>query len=247
MERQRFSLIFLFISIFIGSTHTNGQITLQAGAGLGAVVPAGDLRGSTIDYYSGTRYGLSTGFSVHGRGRLGFGGFTLMGEAGYSSLTNSGDAESGQGKVEVSQKIISFKIGPEYHIDLPAIPLKPYLGANLGLNIFSGETTFQGVSRVPSGTFTAQTATRAGVGFGAGIIFTVGPLTYLDISMQYNALNMFGKKWEDIDIQDRRLDSYLALNDKEDPLYAPNNNDHFIKSSRAIHTIALTASLMFGL
>jgi len=244
MKRRAFTLLIL---LFLGSRASNGQVTLQAGVGLGAVIPSGDFGGTTIDYYKGTKYGLSTGYTVHGKGRAGVGPLTLMGEIAFASLSNSGDAEPGQGKIDVSQNIISLKVGPEYHIDIPVSPLEIYVGANLGLNIFDGETKFQGTSRVPTGTYSVQTGTRVGVGFNAGAILSLGPLTTLDVSVQYNLMNLVGRKWEDVDVQERRLDSYLSLNDNKDPLFAPNNQDHFIQSSRAIHTIGITASLMFGL
>lgn len=244
MKRDRFILL---IAAFFVSSASNGQVTLQAGVGLGAVIPSGDFGGSTSNYYSGTEYGLSTGYTVHGRGRVGVGPLTLMGEIAFASLSNSGDAEPGQGKIDVSQNIISLKAGPEYHIDIPVSPLELYLGANLALNIFDGETKFQGTSRVPTGTYSVQTGTRMGVGFNAGAILSLGPLTALDVSVQYNLMNLVGKKWEDVNVQERRLDSYLSLNDDKDPLFAPNNQDHFIQSSREIHAVGITASLMFGL
>lgn len=244
MKRLTF---FVIIILSLASTAAYSQVTLQAGGGLGAVIPAGDFGGTTIEYYSGTKFGLSTGYSLHGKGRVGIGPVVFMGELGYASLSNSGESEPGQGKVNVSQKIISFKVGPEYHIDIPVSPLTVYFGANLGLNIFDGETEFRGVSQVPSGTYSVNTGTRVGVGFNAGLLFSLGPLTSLDVSVQYNLMNLMGKKWEDVDVQDRRLDSYLSLNDDKDPLFAPNNSDHFIQSSREIHTVGITASLMFGL
>jgi outer membrane protein W len=148
--RIRFFLAFLTM---LAVSMAQSQVTLQAGGGLGVAFPAGDFGGSTMDYYSGTKYGLSTGFNLHGKIRAGLTGITFMGELGYSSLTNKGNAEPpAQGNVELSQKIVSITVGPEYHFKLPAAPLEPYVGANLALNMISGETTFQGVSKVSSAT-----------------------------------------------------------------------------------------------
>ncbi len=241
--------LFIFVLTMFGVCVAQSQITLQAGGGLGVAFPAGDFGGSTMDYYSGTKYGLSTGFNLHGKIRAGLTGITLMGEVGYSSLTNKGNAEPpAQGNVEVSQKIVSVKVGPEYHFKLPAAPLEPYVGANLALNLISGETTFQGVSKVSSATYSVKSASRFGIGLNGGTIFSLGPLVSLDIALQYNIMNLFGKGYEDVNpSQNQRIDAYLALNDNPDPAFAPNDDKHFISSSRTIHSFMLTASLIFGL
>lgn len=245
----RNAIFLLAVLTILGSSAAQNQVTLQAGGGLGAVFPAGDFGSTTIDYYAGTKYGLSTGFNLHGKIRVGFGGFTLMGEVGYSSLSNSGEALPGQGKVDVSQTIISLKAGPEYHIDLPAAPLEPYVGANLALNIFNGETTFQGVSKVPSGTIDVPSASRFGIGIDGGALFSLGPLMSLDIAVHYNLMNLIGQSWEDADpTKDDNIESYQRLSDDKDPGFISSTDPkHFIGSSRAIHSIGLTASLMFGL
>lgn len=224
------------------------QVTLQVGGGLGLVIPAGDFGGSTVDYYSGTKYGLSSGFNIHAKARFGLLGLRLAGGVDYSSLSNDGNAEPGQGKVEVSQKILSFKVGPEFSLSLPAIPLTPYVGANIALNRFSGETTFQGVSKVSSATYSMQSATRIGLGFSVGAIVKLSPINSLDINLSYNLMNVGGKAWEDVNpAQNQRLDSYLALNDNNDPLYSALDDKHFINNARNIHSIQVTASFLFGL
>jgi len=224
------------------------QVTFQAGGGLGATFPDADLAGSTIEYYEGRSYGLAPGLNVHAKARAGLGTIHIVGELGVSWLSNEGNSEPTQGNVEISQSILQFKIGPEYQFTIPAVPAKPYLGMNLAVNSFSGEATFRGVSRVPTATFVVKSASRFGIGFTAGALFKVSPLMTLDVSLAYNLLNLGGRAWEDIEpSQDRRVDSYLALNDARDTFFTPSSNDHVIASDRTINSFQLLITLMFGL
>lgn len=118
---------FCFFSFFICSNLLFAQIPLKAGAGLGLVIPLSDYGGTTIDYYSGSKYGLSTGFNIHGKIVADLELVSLAAMMEYSYLSNSGEAEPGKGKVEISQGIFSIKLGPEFRFSLPGIPLKPYI------------------------------------------------------------------------------------------------------------------------
>ena len=222
-------------------------IKLQAGAGIGYEIPSGDYSGSTMDYYAGTNYGLSGGINFHAKGRLGAAGFKLAAEIGYSSFSNSGNSEPGKGKVDISQKIFTVKLGPEYTISIPAVPLTPYLGANLALNTISGQTKFNGVSAVPSGTYDVKSATRFGLGVNGGVIYKMGPLMSLDLGVSYNLVNLFGKSFEAVDpTHPQRIDSYVRLNDDKD-LVPVDNSDHIVGAARSISTMQVALSLMFGI
>lgn len=241
-------LLVAVIVLSPGTPSAYAQVTFQVGGGLGIVRPAGDYGGSTIDYYHGTKYGLSDGLSLHGKLRLGLIGFTLVGEIDYSSLSNSGNSEPGRGFVEVSQNIFSLKVGPEIQLNVPVLPVTPYVGANVAVHQFSGETHFQGVAKVPSATYSVQSAGRVGIGFGAGAILKLNPLLSLDIGVHYQLMNLLSRTWEDVNpLLDRRLDSYLALNDEKDPAFVPGSDTHFIANARSINSILLTVSVLFGL
>ena len=243
----RFSVA-LVVLIALTITPSRSQVNLKVGGGVGVMSPASDFGGSTLEYYNGSRYGLSSGLNIQGKVKVGLSGLNLTGEIDYSSLANSGNSEPGQGKVDISQKILSLKVGPEFRFSLPAVPVIPYIGANLALNSFNGETTFQGVAKVPSATYSVQPATRFGVGFSAGTEVSVGPLLSLDFTISYNLMNVFGKGWDDVNPGiNQRIDSYLSLNDDPDPQYAAGNDKHFISNNRSIHSIVFTASLLFGL
>ncbi len=242
---------YIFITALLMLTPMYAQIpspiTLQIGGGIGSVSPRGDFSGTTMEYYSGTTYGQSGGINYQGKARLGILGFNIVGEIDYASFSNSGNSEPGKGSIDISQKVFSMKVGPEFKLNFPLIPLTPYVGANLSLNRFSGDVTFQGVSKVPSGNFPIKTESRVGFGFSGGVIFNFAGLSF-DVGVQYNMLNAFGKSWEDVNpTQDQRLDSYLALNDDKDPLYSAGSDKHFINNSRSLNSFAITATVMFGL
>ena len=238
----------LFTFITLIATQTSAQVNIKLGGGLGMISPASDLSGSTIEYYNGTNYGLGSGLNVNGKAKLGFAAFNLTGEIDYSTLSNTGNSEPGQGSVEISQKIISLKVGPEFRLGLPMVPVTPYLGFNLAMNSFSGETTFQGVSKVSSATYSMKSATRFGVGFYAGAEVSVGPFLSLDFNLSYNLMNVAGKEWNDANPGiNQRIDSYLSLNDAADPFYEWDDDKHVVSKARNIHSVLFTVSLLFGL
>jgi len=239
--------LFLLLAVVVFPA-AEAQVTFQVGGGAGLAVPASDYAGTTVDYYSGLKYGLSSGLNFHAKARIGLLGFKVTGEMDYSAFSNDGEALPGQGKVEVSQKVLAFKVGPEFQIWLPMVPVTPYVGANVALNQFSGETKFNGITRVPSGTYDLKSATRIGFGFTGGALLKLGGFTSLDLSVSYNLMNASGKAWQDENpARDERLDSYLTLNDEADPLFRAGDDRHFIGKSRAINSMQIKATLMFGL
>ncbi len=247
IQPSRFCVVLVAL-IALTITPASSQVNLKLGGGVGVMNPASDFSGSTLEYYGGSRYGLSSGLTIQGKAKIGLSGLNLTGEIDYSSLSNTGNSEPGQGKVDISQKILSLKVGPELRLSLPALPVTPYIGANLAINKFSGETAFQGVAQVPSATYSVTDATRFGVGFSVGTEVSVGPFLSLDFTIQYNLMNVFGKVWDDVNPgTNQRIDSYLSLNDAPDPQYAAGDNKHFIANDRSIHSILFTASILFGL
>lgn len=243
-----FQIVFVFSMIVGLVAPAQSQVTLQVGGGAGVLLPMGDYGGQTTDYYAGSKYGLSTGYTIHAKGRVGVLGFTLVGGVEYGHLSNSGEGEPGHGSVEVTQSIVTVKAGPEFTIPIPLSPVTPYVGANLAWHSISGTTSFQGLARVPSGSFDVKAASRLGFGINAGVVFGLGPMVNLDLGAEYAFINPFAKGWEVVDARnDARINSYKSLNDDRDPLYASGNTDHFISDSRSISTFQVTATLMFGL
>ncbi|MFH0990943.1 MAG: outer membrane beta-barrel protein [bacterium] len=246
--QKTLSLLAILLFVLVSPAILNAQVTIQVGAGAGIGMPAGDYKGATTEYYAGNNYGMGNGINFHAKARLGLIGFRLTGEVDYTSYSNSGDAEAGKGTLDVKHKILAFRVGPEFHLSLPLVPVTPYLGANVALNTFSGETSFQGVARVPSQTFTMESASRIGVGFSGGVILKAGLFMTLDLNASYHLMNISGKEWKDINpITDQRLDTYLALNDEQDPQYKSGDVNHVIGNARSINAMQFRATLMFGL
>lgn len=241
-------IIYIFLALIVLTSPSFAQITLQVGGGAGVTIPSSDYSGTTIEFYNGENYGLAAGLNLHAKAKAGFGGFVLFAEIDYSSLSNDGESEPGQGTVEITQNIVAVRVGPEFRIDIPLSPVTPYLNGNLALNFFGGEVTFQGVSGVPSGTFDMEAASRFGVGFGAGVIFSLGPLMSLDLGATYNLMNLAGKEYRALaPNQTSRLDAYTSLNDDKDPDFGTDPNDNIIGDSRSISTLQVRVTLMVGL
>ena len=236
----------LAISVFVVSvTPAVAQVTFQLGGGGGARFPISDYSGTTEDFFAGTKYGLSTGYNIQAKARVGLVGIILVGEIDYGMMTNSGTAYSDQGKVDVSQTLLVFKVGPEYQISVPASPVTPYLGVNLAMNIVDGETKLQGISGIPTDTYTLESTSRLGVGFNGGVLFSLGAMK-LDVGLEYSLMNPFTKEFTSVSGAGRE-DSYRYLNDEKDPAYATGDVDHFIGTSRSINSLLLTVSVLFGL
>jgi hypothetical protein len=243
----QFSFIVVLLMV-ITFTTAQSQVDLKLGGGIGVMSTVSDFNGSTLQYYNGKSYGQNSGLNLQGKAKIGLGGLNLVGGVDYTSLQNTGNSEPGQGFVDVSQKIISLKVGPEFHLTIPLLPLVPYFGANLAFNTFSGETTFRGVSKVPSATYSIKDATRLGVGFSVGTEISVGPLLSLDFNASYNFMNVSGSEWNDVNPGvNQRIDSYLSLNDSADPEYAAGDDKHFILNDRSINSVLFTVSILFGL
>jgi len=243
----RFSVA-LVVLLASTMTPSSSQVTMKLGGGVGVTIPTSDFAGSTLEYYNGSRYALSSGLNLHAKAKIGLAGWNVAGEIHYSSLRNTGYTEPGQGKMDISQEMLSVKVGPEFRISLPALPVTSYVGANVALNRFNGETNFQGVAKVPSGTYSVKGATRFGAGISAGTEVSLGPFMSFDFNVSYNLMNLFSKGWEDVNPGvDQRVDSYLALNDDQDPKSAAGDDKHFISGQRNISTIQFTVSVLFGL
>ena len=174
MKKLYFSILLSALFVLVFTFQTNAQITLQVGGGLGYSVPTGDYGGSATDFYNGTKYGMKSGINFHGKARVGLLFLNAFGEVGYTTFSGDGDAQSGGGTINNSQKIVSMKLGPEFPINIPLSPITPYVQGFVSLNTFSGDVEFKGVSGVPSGKKDIASATRIGLGAGVGVMFSLG-------------------------------------------------------------------------
>jgi len=235
------------IIIIIFTLTAHAQITLQIGGGLGYIVPVGDYGGSTIDFYNGTKYGMSSGFNYQAKARVGLLGLNLFGIIEYSTVSGDGESEEGQGGVENSHGIFSIKAGPEFNFSVPLSPIGFYLDGFVSVNTFSGTVKFQGVSQVPSGEYDLESATRFGAGAGGGVLLDILPVVTLDFGIHFNAYNLFGKQYTANVTSHERLDAYTSLNDDKDPLFQEGDDDHIIGESRSMNTWQFTVTAMIGI
>jgi len=243
---KRLIILFALGILFLTSAGYS-QISLQVGGGLGYITPTGDYSGSTNDFYNGTKYGMSSGYNFHAKGRVGVLGFNIFGIIEYSKISGDGESEPGQGQVENSHSIFSIKAGPEFNVSPPLSPIGFYLDGFLSVNTFSGTVKFQGVSQVPSGENDLKSDTRIGAGGGGGILFDILPVVTLDFGIHYNFYNLFGKQYTSISTSHERLDNYTSLNDDKDPLFEAGNDEHIIGDSRSMNAWQFTLTAMIGI
>jgi len=241
------TLLLFTVFLFLASPQFYSQVTLQLGGGLGYISPAGDYSGSTVDFYNGTKYGMSSGFNYHAKARVGLLGFNIFGIIEYSSVSGDGESEPGKGEVENSHGIFSFKAGPEFNFSVPLSPVGFYLDGFVSVNTFSGTVKFQGVSQVPSGENDLESATRFGVGAGGGVLLDILPVVTLDFGIHFNLYNVFGQQYTGTTTNPKRLDAYTSLNDEKDPLYGTDDDIYIIENARAINAWQFTLTAMIGI
>ncbi|MDZ7626048.1 MAG: hypothetical protein U5J96_16570 [Ignavibacteriaceae bacterium] len=239
--------VFFALVAFLVSPNLYSQISLQVGGGLGYISPAGDYGGSTVDFYNGTKYGMSSGFNYHAKARVGLLGFNLFGIIEYSTVSGDGESEPGQGEVENSHSIFSIKAGPEFNISPPLSPVGFYVDGFISVNTFSGTVNFQGVSQVPSGEYDLESATRFGVGAGGGVLLDFIPIVTFDFGVHYNLYNVLGQTYTGTTTNPKRLDAYTSLNDDKDPLFGTDDDIFIIENSRAINAWQFTLTAMIGI
>lgn len=245
---KQLALIFAAVA-FIYSSTIFSQVTLQVGAGGGYILPTGDYAGTTEDFYDGTKYGMSGGYNINAKVRVGLLGFDLIGIIDYSSVSGEGQSESDNknSQVENTQNILSFKAGPEFKFEIPLSPVGIYFDGFVSVNTFSGTVSFQGVSGVPTGDYDLATATRVGAGGGGGILLDILPVITLDFGVHYNWYNLTGQQYTSVDTNPQRMDAYNGLNDDADPLYQDGSSVHIVGESRSINAWEFTITAMFGI
>ena len=235
--------------LFFASMVNYSQITLQVGAGGGYILPTGDYAGTTEDFYNGTKYGMSSGYNINGKVRVGLLGIDLFAMLDYSSVSGEGqsDPDNKNSQVENTQNILSIKAGPEFKFSIPMSPISIYLDGFLSVNTFSGTVSFQGVSGVPTGEYDLETATRVGAGGGGGVLWNAFSIVTLDFGVNYNWYNLTGQQYTSVSTNPSKLDAYTSLNDDADPLYESGSDDNFIGEAMSINAWEFTLTAMIGI
>ncbi|NOS83856.1 MAG: porin family protein [Ignavibacteria bacterium] len=235
-----------FVLLMMLSITSFSQVGFSLGPSFGVTIPSGDYSGTTIDYYNGAKYGLGTGINFGVIFKANLPVLNIRAAINYSSLSNSGNSEADKPNsfVEVKQNLLMISVGPEFRFNLPSSPVTPYGGADLIFSSIGGETKFQGVSRVETGTYSLNNSSRIGIGIGAGAEISFGKKYAIDLGIRYNLINLIGKKFEELPT-DKREDSYVNLNDEQDPNYSVDPNDHPINNSRSISTLQFNLAFLF--
>jgi len=247
MKKSLLYILTVLLLVALCSIQTKAQITLQVGAGLGYSLPAGDYAGTTVDFYNGAKFGMKSGFNLNGKVRVGIRVLNAFGEIDYNAFSGSGESEPGQGSIDLSNKVISVKVGPELPFSIPMSPVTPYIQGFVSYNNITGTAEFKGVSDVPSGKYDIASASRIGLGVGVGAIIDLVGIK-LDANIQYHFINIGGKEYKiENATSHERLDNYTSLNDSKDPLYNVSSTDHFIANDRGISAVEFKLDVMFGL
>ena len=245
MKVGKYFVFIIIAQLFFVST-SDAQLKILLGPTIGLTTPTVDYSCETTDYYAGTKYGLRSGINFGAMGKLSLGPINFRLSVIYSPLSNDGSADptNSGSTAEIKHNLFTVAIGPEYGFNVPASPIKPYLGFDLLFSTISGHTKFQGTANVTSSPIDLSTATRTGLGFAAGVeVKLLG--TAIDVSVRYNLINLFNKQYEG-PANGIREDAYKYLNDQEDPNYLSSDPKHPVGNNRTIATIQFQLGVLFG-
>jgi hypothetical protein len=176
-----FAVTFLFIS-------SNSFAQFSVGGGMGATFFLNDDVTKSI---SEGGYGLGTEFHYGAKLRFGIPltPFSIVGGAYWTNMKSDGTYEGYS--VEYDQTMFVFSGGAEMTL-MPG-PIKPFIAADLlYTKINDGELTVSGGGT--STTSTVEGDTRTGLGFGAGVKFTLLPIIDVELVAKYNMHNLWGKE-----------------------------------------------------
>jgi opacity protein-like surface antigen len=240
MKKFKFFVLFLLL---IPLNLLYSQVKFSAGPEVGYTGPTGDLSGTTMDYYNGTKYGMTGGINLGAIFKVKLTALNLKFGFNYTSMSNSGNAEPTKGYIDLKNSILIISAGPEYAFNIPGSPVKPYIGVDLLFTSFSSDMTFtDDVRKVPNGTYSMSSATRTGLGIGGGVNFGLSKKYSLDLGLRLNFHNLMGKSFSG---GDNRIYSYTSLNDDKDPLFDGESDKHPIGNSRSISSIQINLAFLF--
>lgn len=151
-------VLILFSNVIFSQTKLNLQGGIQ--------FPSGDFSDA-----AGTGYGGSATFEY----KIPLLPISLTGMIGYYYWGENGDIEG----VDYSYNSIPFMVGGRYY--LSSFIVKPYFGAELGLNVFSSDIEYPRVKL-------ENTDTKFSIAPMFGIKFGIGILLDFDVNVKYNVI-----------------------------------------------------------
>lgn len=240
-------IVIIFFCFLLFQNNSQAQLKIVLGPAIGLTVPTGDFAGETTDYYTGTKYSLSSGVNFGAMGKLYLGPINFNLSILYSPLSKSGvaDATHPNTSVELKQNLLTIGVGTQFGFGLPMSPVTPYIGMDLLFTSISGSSKFQGTTAVPSSTIDMETTWRTGLGFAGGVGIKLMS-TSIDVSLRYNFINLFSKNYEGSPTGNRD-EAYKFLNDAKDPNYSASDVKHPVSTNRTISTLQFQLGVLFGL
>ncbi|GEM_PF-945262 len=241
--------IFLLLLVFMFSNVTSrAQMNLMVGPAIGFTIPAADYGGNAPAFYKTGQYGLSPGFHFGAESRLGLGKIAVRLASSYAMLSANGlsDEEHNDSFVAVNQRLLNVSLGVQYGFVSIKSVFGPYAGVDLLYSSITSSADFLNTATLtnPTQTITMNAATRFGLGLALGADFRINKTT-LDLSLRYNMINMFGKKYE-APATGTRDDVYRYLNDAADPNYNAADPNHPVAANRNIATVQVQIGVLFG-
>ncbi len=229
---KKLTVLFVICALIFGYSSSNAQpkFTLQLHGGYS--MPMMQLKGNlpsdpeAVEHFfehedaDYNTYYMKTGFNFGLTGKYAFGkkgNIRLTFGGDYKMFNNSSEITSTVEilKIEPKMNIIAINVGGEYAVTGKS-KFTPYFGIDLTANIFGGESHM--IYTINSQTFfdytwKLATATRFGIGAGAGLDYAFSKQVGINFGVKYNMMNLIGKD-ADTSIS-TNTDTEQPLNDKE--------------------------------
>ncbi|MCI0448225.1 MAG: porin family protein [Chlorobi bacterium] len=182
---------------FNSSTYSQPQFTIHLTGGYNLPLP--DLKGDLLDSADlMNTFGMKLGYGFGADGKYYLGkkrnvGITLA--LGYQLFSNSEDTSQYIGR-DIKTKLNAFTVGLgiEYAF-MPKGKTNPFIGAEFTGHFFSGNTEFTSGSTNFSADL--KSASRFGLGIGAGIDFALSKSVGIVVGGKYHLANLIGKEEPD--------------------------------------------------
>jgi opacity protein-like surface antigen len=206
-----FILAAAFLSFNNDTLFSQPQVTIHVTGGYN--VPLPDLKGDFDTKADSNTYFIKNGFGFGADGKYYLGkkrnvGITFA--LGYQMFKNDADTSTVTGLKNIKNKLNAFTVGlgVEYAF-MPKGKANPFVGAEFTGHFFSGD--FESTSGTTTSKFTLKSASRFGVGLGAGVDIAISKSVGAVIGGKYHLANLIGKEYD----SSATTASQYALDDKE--------------------------------
>lgn len=206
-----FIVVAAFLSINTNTIFSQPQVRIHV---TGAYdVPLPDLKGDFDTRADSNSYFIKSGFGFGADGKYYLGkkrnvGITLG--LGYQMFKNDADTSTALGVKNLKNKLnaFTFGLGVEYAF-MPKGKANPFVGAEFTGHFFSGD--FEVTSGTVTTKGTLKSASRFGLGLGAGVDIMFSKSIGAIIGGKYHMANLIGKAYDSTNTSATEY----SLNDKE--------------------------------